>query len=161
VQGVAAALLFPLMATFQVWRTPAIEGRPLLPLRDLLPQEGLRALEADLQPRPLVAGGTTVEIQPETLASQLLLPLALPLLLVGVLFTLSWRPAWVGALLLQVAILAFALTVYFRYRPVYVYPTMLYGIVMVLYLNHSEVRQIHLTPRAPQPVRCDEGGGAA
>ena len=83
----------------------------------------------------------------------------MPLLLVGVLFLAPWRPAWVGAVLLQALALALALLIYFRFRPVYVYPIMLYGIVMVLYLNHFEVREAFLPRSAPQAFGERQGGG--
>lgn len=50
-----------------------------------------------------------------------------------------WSYAWFYAMLLQGLSLLMALTIHFQERPAYVYPIMLFGIFMVLYLNYSEV----------------------
>jgi hypothetical protein len=66
-------------------------------------------------------------------------PLALLALLAGVGFLRLWRTAWVMAMLLQGLCLLAALILYFNERPPYIYFLMLYSIVMVVYLNYSEV----------------------
>ncbi len=56
------------------------------------------------------------------------------------------RPtAWVYAMGFQAIILAVALALYFNSRPVYVYPMMVYGIFMVIYLNYPDVQQAFQT----------------
>ena len=155
VQAIAAALIYPILAIAQVWRTPGLQGRPIAALGDLFSMSRIESLSITQPPLMLSIQDIDIQIQPDLLASEFLVPLAVPLLLVGVLFLLSWRPAWVGAVLLQGVILALALTIYFEYRPVYVYPIMLYGILMVLYLNHFEVREAF----APQPLGRERQGG--
>jgi hypothetical protein len=51
-----------------------------------------------------------------------------------------WRHAWLHAMIVQGATLLVALISYFGDHPDYVYLVLVYGIVMVLYLNYYEVR---------------------
>ena len=158
-QALAAALLYPVLATLEVWQAPGMRGRPIVPLGDLLSPGRLASLSMAQSPLTLSIRGASVEIPPAVLAGEFFVLLSVPLLLVGILFLVSWRPAWVGAILLQALTLALALLVYFRHRPLYVYPIMLYGIVMVLYLNHFEVREVFLPRSAPQVFGGRQGGG--
>lgn len=160
VQALLAGLLYPVLATLQVWRTPGLRGRPIAPLGELFALDRLTSFALDQLPLELAVQDRVVQVQPGVLASRFLLLVSVPLLLVGVLFLLSWRPAWGGAILLQAAILVLALAIRFRYRPIYAYPLMLYGIVVVLYLNHFEVRQAFLSPSAPPLPAGEREGGA-
>lgn len=61
-------------------------------------------------------------------------------LVVAVGFYRMWRQAWLYATSLQGMTLLVALIIYFRTRPIYVYPMMIFGIFMVLYLVNHDVR---------------------
>lgn len=65
--------------------------------------------------------------------------LALLAFLAGVGFLRLWRTAWLMAMLLQGLCLLTALLLYFNQRPGFVYFLMLYSVIMVIYLNYSEV----------------------
>jgi hypothetical protein len=67
------------------------------------------------------------------------LPLGLLALLAGIGFLRLWRTAWLMAMLLQGLSLVTALVLYFNHKPVYVYVLMVYSILIVVYLNYSEV----------------------
>jgi hypothetical protein len=67
-------------------------------------------------------------------------PLSLLAILAAVGFLRLWRNAWTNAMLLQGLTLLIALILYFTGKPFYVYMLMLYGIFMVLYLNHYDVK---------------------
>jgi hypothetical protein len=76
------------------------------------------------------------------------LGLALLTLLTAFSFLRLRRGAWVNAVLLQGISLLIALGFYFYERQTFAYVMMLYGIGMVLYLNHAEVQAAF---RAPPP----------
>jgi hypothetical protein len=57
----------------------------------------------------------------------------------AVSFFRVWANGWLSAVLLQGLCLSMALAMYFREKSFNAYPVMLYCIVMVLYLNYSEV----------------------
>jgi hypothetical protein len=64
-------------------------------------------------------------------------------------FFLRFRSGWLCALLLQGVILYLCLSLYFSDELVpVIYPIMLYGIFMVLFLNSGAVRKVFL-PRTP------------
>jgi len=65
--------------------------------------------------------------------------LGLLALLAGIGFLRLWRTAWVVAMFLQGLCLVTALILYFDHKPAYVYLLMGYSILMVIYLNYSEV----------------------
>jgi len=62
------------------------------------------------------------------------------------------RGAWTSAVLVQGLSLALALVQYFGGRPVFVYPVMLYGIFMVLYLHQADVHAAFQPPPEPPPA---------
>jgi len=62
--------------------------------------------------------------------------------LAAVSFLRTRHNAWASAMLVQGLCLLIALVLYFSGKPVYVYVMMLYGILMVLYLNYHEVRDV-------------------
>lgn len=68
--------------------------------------------------------------------------LALLALLATLGFLGLWRPAWTISMLVQGLVLLVLLIFYYMQEPapVYVYPFMLYGIVMVIYLHHPAAR---------------------
>lgn len=81
---------------------------------------------------------------PQTLA-QMLLPLLFGLLGLLLLFNslglLRLRPgAWNAAMTLQGAVLLLGLLLYFDGQRGFVILQLLYGVLMVLYLNHPEIR---------------------
>ena len=76
---------------------------------------------------------------------------ALLLLLVALSFLRLRRSAWVNAVLLQGLGLLAALGFYFYGRPIFAYLMMIYGIGMVIYLNHVEVQA------AFRPIANKEG----
>lgn len=71
---------------------------------------------------------------------------------------LRLRPgAWSFANLLQSLALGLALWLYFNPHPGYVYPLMLFGVLVVAYLNHPVVR--HAFPQEPLFVEADTPEG--
>jgi hypothetical protein len=60
------------------------------------------------------------------------------------------RAAWMSAVLAQGFSLSLALVQYFGSRPAFVYPMMLFGIFMVLYLHQADV-QAAFQPQPEQP----------
>jgi len=50
-----------------------------------------------------------------------------------------WKFAWILAILQQFIILAVAIALYFQGKPFFIFPMMIYGIMMVIYLNYSDV----------------------
>lgn len=66
------------------------------------------------------------------------------------------RTAWLSAVLAQGLNLLLALLLYFGGRPAFVYPQMLYGIFMVLYLHQADVQAAFRPPPeahgAPPPA---------
>lgn len=88
-----------------------------------------------------VLGGTLAPDQTATLT--LGLPLTALATLgvlgaIGFLFMLSF--GWVVAMILQGLTMFYCLSLYLQEKPSFVYPIMLYCIVMVLYLNSFDVR---------------------
>lgn len=66
-------------------------------------------------------------------------PLGLLALIAVPGFLLLQPAAWVVAMFVQGMSLAGALILYFTAKPGYVYPIMVVGVIMVLYLNYAEV----------------------
>jgi len=75
----------------------------------------------------------------------LLAPLAVPAVLAAVGFVFLWRWGWMLAMMTQVLILLVCLMLYLEIKPPLVYPLMVYGILMVLYLNVQDVRLAFFT----------------
>ncbi len=74
------------------------------------------------------------------------IPLALLALVAAVGFVFLFRIGWLLGAIAQGLILLACLNLYFQYRPIFIYPIMVYSIIMVLYLNSFEVR-IAFQPR--------------
>jgi hypothetical protein len=110
----------------------ALRTDPLGISTDLLrlPQDAL-ALEV---------AGERIFIPVEAVVSTWHLPVVLPALIVGLLFLRHWRPAWAAALIVQGALLIIDLRIYFLYRSAYACLLMLFPILLVIYLNHYDVR---------------------
>ena len=68
------------------------------------------------------------------------IPLALLALVAAVGFVFLFRIGWLLGAIAQGLILVACLNLYFQYRPIFIYPIMVYSIIMVLYLNSFEVR---------------------
>lgn len=66
-------------------------------------------------------------------------PAALAVLAALVFFVL-YRRGWLLAMMVQSLTLLACLGLYFRDDPAYIYPIMVYSVLMVLFLNSSEVR---------------------
>lgn len=65
-----------------------------------------------------------------------------------------WRQGWAYAMLVQGLLLATMLVDHFRGSSFYVYPLMLYGIVMVIYLHHPDVQaafEVRVVPDEDAP----------
>jgi hypothetical protein len=60
-------------------------------------------------------------------------------LLASIGFFRLWKYAWLSAMLLQGLCMTLALDLYFIEKPFYVYILMIYCILMVIYLNYSEI----------------------
>lgn len=77
----------------------------------------------------------------------LFIPLAILIVLTAISFLLFRRSqaGWLLAMLMQGLTLMGSLTLYFWGKPFFVYPIMLYCIVMVLYLNSYDVRLTYLS----------------
>ncbi len=75
-------------------------------------------------------------------ASTLFVPLAILTLLTAVSFILLRPMGWLLAMLIQGLTLLSALILYFQWKSDFVYPIMLYCIIMVLYLNSAYVRRV-------------------
>lgn len=88
----------------------------------------------------LEVAGERIFIPVEVVVSTWHLPFVLPALLVGLLFLRHWRPAWAAALVLQGLLLIVDLRIYFLYRDPYACLLMLFPILLVIYLNHYDVR---------------------
>ena len=73
--------------------------------------------------------------------SRLLLPLAILTFFAALNFMLLRPLGWLLSMLVQTFTLLSALILYFRWNSTFVYPIMLYCIIMVLYLNSSYVRR--------------------
>lgn len=69
-------------------------------------------------------------------------------LIAAIGFALLRPPAWLEAMLVQGLFLLLGLVVYARYRPenTGLYLLMLFSIVLVLYLNLGDVRQVFRNP---------------
>ncbi len=100
--------------------------------------------------RFLEQGITQESITPEYVDAILLvamfIPLALLALVAAVGFVFLFRIGWLLGAIAQGLILLACLNLYFQHKPVFVYPIMVYSIIMVLYLNSFEVR-IAFQPR--------------
>ena len=93
----------------------------------------------------------TITIPGKEVVSVVFSFLALPVLLIGLLFMASRRVAWVLALFMQALILSLAMVGYFNFRHPYVYLVMGYSIFMVFYLNHYEIQASFRTLRKSEP----------
>jgi len=82
-----------------------------------------------------------------------LMPLAIPATLAAIGFLFLFRFGWVTAMLTQVATLAICLMLYLEFKPIVVYPIMVYCILMVLYLNVNDVRLTFFTRKAREEIR--------
>lgn len=80
--------------------------------------------------------------QPMTRALGLLLfvPPGILAVISALSFLLLRRRGWLLAAISQGAILAVCLWLYSTLQPLYVYPVMIYGILLALYLNSRDVR---------------------
>lgn len=54
-------------------------------------------------------------------------------------FGYVWAHAWLSAMLLEALCMIVSLDLYFREKPLYAYIMMIYCIIMVIYLNYSEI----------------------
>jgi hypothetical protein len=68
-------------------------------------------------------------------------------LLASVGFLRMWYSAWPNAVMVQGLSLLLALMLYFYEKPFYIYTIMFYDVVMVIYLNYSEVTAALLSER--------------
>jgi hypothetical protein len=75
-------------------------------------------------------------------------------LLASVGFLRLWSGAWPNAVMVQGLSLLLAIILYFYEKPFYIYTIMLYDVVMVIYLNYSEVTAAFL----PERMVKDWGG---
>ena len=73
-------------------------------------------------------------------ASRLFVPLAILTFFTAINFMLLRPMGWLLAMLIQSLTLLCTLILYFQWQSDFVYPIMLYCIIMVLYLNSSYVR---------------------
>ncbi len=74
---------------------------------------------------------------------------------VGLLFRL--RTGWLIAMVVQVLMLLACLYLYVQHKPTFIYPVMLSGIVVVLYLNSFDVRvAFNVKPATRQTEPVDE-----
>jgi len=89
---------------------------------------------------------TVVEEFPHALRGTFFIALALLALVVAPRFFRLRSTAWISAMLLEGLTLLMALGVYLRGKAFYGYLMMLYGIFMVVYLNHSEVQAAFRSP---------------
>lgn len=81
-------------------------------------------------------------------------PIGVLIALSSILFFFRFRGGWLMALLLEGVVLYISLSLYFGNQLIpLVYPIMLYGIFMVLFLNSGAVRKAFL----PRLARKDEG----
>ncbi len=83
-----------------------------------------------------------------------------PLAILGVLaalgLLLSLRAGWLLAMIVQIGILLVCLYLYVQQKPGFVYPIMLSGIILVLYLNSYDVRvRFDAGPASRQPEAPD------
>lgn len=75
-------------------------------------------------------------------------------LFASISFLNLWKFAWILAILQQFITLAVAIALYFQGKPFFIFPMMIYGIMMVIYLNYSDVINSFQT----RPM-TDEWGG--
>jgi hypothetical protein len=78
------------------------------------------------------------------------LPPALMMLLAGLSFLLLKRRGWLLAAIAQGLSLGASLWIYTELNPNYIYPIMIYCIVMVMYLNSHDVRVVFHSRRDPR-----------
>ncbi len=84
-------------------------------------------------------------------AALVFLALALLALLAVIGFARLRRGGWVNGVLVQGGVLLTALWLYFGPRPMYAYPMMLAGILMVLYLHQADVQSAFRKAPGPEP----------
>jgi hypothetical protein len=77
-----------------------------------------------------------------------LVPLAIPALVAAIGFLFLFRFGWILAMITQTVALLVCLMLYLDFKPVIVYPIMVYCTLMVLYLNVAEVRLAFFVGRA-------------
>jgi len=94
----------------------------------------------------------------EAAAFALFVPPAVLTLLSGLSFLLLRRRGWLLAAIAQGLSLAVCLWLYTLFQPGYVYPVMVYCILMILYLNSHDVRVVF---RPGRQAAGREPGGAA
>lgn len=82
----------------------------------------------------------------EAAVSLVFVPSAVLAFLAALGFLLMSRRGWILAALSQGASLAICLWLYYGPAPFYVYPVMVYCIIMVLYLNSQDVRVVFHHP---------------
>lgn len=100
----------------------------------------------------------TITIPGNEVASLAFSSLALPMLLIGLIFLGGRRFAWVLAVFMQALILSLTLVGYFAFRHPYIYIVMVYSIFMVFYLNHYEIQASFRTPPASTATAPVERG---
>jgi hypothetical protein len=94
----------------------------------------------------------------EAVALALFVPSAVLTLLSALSFLVLRRRGWILAAIGQGLSLAICLWLYSELQPWYVYPTMAYSIVMILYLNSQDVRTMFHPRRAT--AKAQRGGAA-
>ena len=107
----------------------------------------------------LISQGRTFSLGRGIGTSVVFMPLCVPALVAGVGLLRLRQSAWTLAMLTQGLTLTMALVIYSRQEPIYIYPLMIYSIVVILYLNYNDV-QIAFQPRARSlSRRAGRGGG--
>ncbi len=140
VQAVVLFLFIPLHVAIEVWKSPLPVWELLLSPTESIPLVRVEVSEGQSLPLKLHFKGATAEIPQDILTSQDYMLLSPAALVIAIAFIGLWRHAWTATMLLQGLVLATALGSHFDHKPIYVYPIMLYSILMVLYLNHHDVR---------------------
>jgi hypothetical protein len=138
-QAVFLACIFPILVALEFFMLPPDQQMHLFS-----PAGGISPLQFSgdqwlSQGVIVFFGRGSMTLPPAVLSSLVFSCISLPLLLVGIAFLAGWRHSWTMAVLFQGLILAFALGVYFRAQHSYIYPVMVFGITMVLYLNYYDV----------------------
>ena len=95
---------------------------------------------------------TPGHIEAILLGAVMFMPLALLALVAAVGFVFLFRIGWLLGAIAQGLILLACLYLYFHYRPIFIYPIMVYSIIMVLYFNSFEVRVAFQPRRASGDV---------
>jgi hypothetical protein len=123
------------LITGQDWEALELpRGRPFIPPNVGGDKGGAEKIEALLTP-----------YLEAIYSSSLFIPLAILIVLAAISFLLLRQMGWLLAMLMEGLTLMACLTLYFWGKPFFVYPIMLYCIVMVLYLNSYDVRLTYLS----------------